>query len=199
MDINCNKITVDSNCNLYINDNDYNCHYVQVFILNLDQQASTQTIIKDSRLDEVVFTYEGDGFYVITRLTVPLDKESNYYYEDGKFYHNGSELSLEQLLKINPTTGLQMDYIYYLGTCNLKKCFIALCQQIFEQNSSICNKNNIDSTLIYKRDLLWSALNVIKYLVEIDQYDRANEILKQITECNGLCPSTENFNCGCSK
>lgn len=201
MEINCNRITIDSNCNLHIIDNDYNCHYVQVFILKLVSSTSTQIIIKDNRFDDVSFNTEGDGYYTITKLTVPLDKENPYYYNDGKFYHNGEEITLQQLLEINPnTTGLEIDYIHYFSICNLKKCFIAMCQQIFEQQSSICNKNNVDSFLIYKRDLLWSAINVINYLVDMQQYEEAQSILEQMTECNGLCPpQTGKVNCGCSK
>jgi hypothetical protein len=45
----------------------------------------------------------------------------------------------------------------------------------------------IDKELIYKRDLLWSALNVIKYMIEIDQYEEAERLLERIMGCNGLC------------
>jgi len=68
----------------------------------------------------------------------------------------------------------------------------------------MCNKPNSDSSLIYKRDLLWSAMNVIKYLVEMDQLEEAQRLLEEITACNGLCSSsqpefTSNCGCGCRK
>lgn len=94
-----------------------------------------------------------------------------------------------------------------LSICKLRKCYINLCQQIFDnKNFSPCwSKNKVDSELIYKRDLLWMTINVITYLWKqgknIQEIER---ILKQINKCNGICdPYPNNSNnksngCGCS-
>ena len=201
----CNKILTDKNCNIVIEDYTFNCNYIQVFILKQNSSKEdnpTQVIIKTNRHQQLLFNGNGDGFYTICKLTVPIDEKASYYYKDEKFYHNIQEVSLQELIEINPQISeIKIEYIYYFSTCNLKKCFINICQDIFKQQGSICKKTNIDPNLIYKRDLLWSALNVIKYLTEMDQLEEAQRLLEEITQCNGLCSSESNFvsDCGCGK
>jgi len=47
--------------------------------------------------------------------------------------------------------------------------------------------------------LVWSALKVIKLLVEKDNFEEAQRLLERITGCNGLCtdPCYTNKPCGC--
>lgn len=94
-----------------------------------------------------------------------------------------------------------------LSICKLRKCYINLCQQIFEsKNFSPCwNKNKVDSELIYKRDLVWMAINVITYLWKLgNNSEEIKRILNQLNNCNGLCESypnnskLESNGCGCS-
>lgn len=205
----CNRIITNKNCDIVIEDFTFNCNYIQVFILKLnnskDDDNPTQTIIKTNRHQPVIFNSNGDGFYTICKLTVPIDEGKPYYYKDEKFYHNIQEVSLQEILDVNPNVSeVKVEYMYYFSTCNLKKCFINICQDIFKQQTSMCNKPNSDSSLTYKRDLLWSAMNVIKYLVEMDQLEEAQRLLEEITACNGLCSSpqpefTSNCGCGCRK
>ena len=61
---------------------------------------------------------------------------------------------------------------------------------------------SVNTELSYKRDLLWAALSVIEYLVEMCQMEEAQRILKEIAGCNGLCPealdnTSNNSGCGC--
>lgn len=41
--------------------------------------------------------------------------------------------------------------------------------------------------LIYNRDIIWMAINVIKYLIELGQYYEAQRVLEDITQCGGIC------------
>ena len=59
--------------------------------------------------------------------------------------------------------------------------------------SACWNKNKIDSELIYKRDLVWMSINVIKYLTECEQLAEVERILETINGCNGLCTSSNSF------
>ena len=203
--MNCKDIVIDKNCNIIVNDNNYNCNYVQIYIAKLTtSQGSTptQTVVKDSRQKKVLFKSEGDGFYTICKLTIPKDEMSPYYYKDGKFYHNVQEVYLNELLSINPkVSGINIDYMYYFNTCNLRQCFIKICQDIFNSQTSICEKSGLDGALVYKRDLIWSTLNVIDYMVETDQMEEAQRLLERLTSCNGLCSQTNktsiNSKCGC--
>jgi hypothetical protein len=111
-----------------------------------------------------------DGFYTLVTLKIPKGEGSEYYYKDDKYYHYYNEIELSTLLEINPNvTNLDITYEYYFQTCRLRKCYVNVCYQIFDQVASInCNKTALDKELTYKRDLLWSALNVINYMTEMD-------------------------------
>lgn len=79
-----------------------------------------------------------------------------------------------------------------------------MCQQIFENRafSKCFDRNKIDSELIYKRDLVLMAINVIKYLTECKQLAEVERIVEILNGCNGLCNSSNIINstngCGCS-
>ena len=197
----CNTIVVEKNCNLKVLDNTFNCDYVQVYILQSNdlKKETLSTIVRESRDQDIIFSTDADGFYTIIKLTIPTDELQPYYYKEGYYYHNAQKVDLEELLNIDPRISLiQFEYLYHFCTCRLKNCFVKVCKEIFEQQSSICNKST-STELQYKRDLIWSAINTIKYLVEMDQMEEAQRILKEISGCNGLCPddSISDKNCGC--
>ena len=87
-------------------------------------------------------------------------------------YINGevSSVELQEVIERNSegTTISKIDKSY-VSICFLKKCYISLCQQLFNSRgfSECWNKNTVDSDLIYRRDLVWQAINVIKYLTEL--------------------------------
>lgn len=91
-----------------------------------------------------------------------------------------------------------------VSICSLQKCYVNLCQQIFEHKafSQCFNKNDIDKELIYKRDLVWMAINVIDYLARCGQFEEANRYIKLLNGCNGVCGdkkiTTNGNGCGCS-
>lgn len=196
--MNCNRIYSDKDCNIIIQGDSYESGYAFVYILQLNQTNHTksQILIKTSEDEEVIFDGVSDGFYTLVTLKVPFDQSNQYYYKNGKFYKNIQEVDIQEIVNVNPeVSGVEVDYEYYFQTCQLRKCYIKLCQEIFDSVASInCNKGNVDSNLIYKRDLVWSALNVINYMAEADQYEEAERLLERIIGCNGLCPSK---GCGC--
>ena len=158
---------------------------------------------------QVIFKGTEDGFYTLVTVKIPMDPTQEYYYRDGKVYHINEEADLSLLLELNPEySGLDVDHEYYFLTCHLRKCYISICQQIFDQVHSLnCDKPSIDSNLIYKRDLLLSAINIIEFMAERDQFKEAELLLERIMNCNGLCDmkcnkthkhSSKPCNCGCS-
>ena len=204
--MNCNKIIYDKNCNIIIQDNNYDSNFVFVYVLQLNQTNGTisQIFIRKSLTDIINFDIKQDGFYTLVTFKVPIGQGFDCYYQDGKFYYLLEEISLQELVQLNPNvTGLSVTYDYYFQLCKLKKCFINICYEIFDTQASIkCNNSKLDSNLIYKRDLIWSTLNVIKYMVEIDQFEEAERLLERVTKCNGLCnnmcsDSVNVSNCGC--
>ena len=93
---------------------------------------------------------------------------------------------------------------YVFCTCNLMECFYKLAKGLL---TTFCNKcvdkleNN--KTAIQNRDLVWMAINVIKYLIGFGQYFEAQRILESITQCgNTICESLSTKSggnsCGCS-
>lgn len=168
-----------------------------------------------------------DGWFNVVHLVLPseewfkkeagktegsaLNLYSIVYYSDGSKvykYVNGSsqETNLSEVLEINPVnTTISKISKNFVSICFLRKCYINLCQQIFnDRGFSQCqSKNNVDSELVYKRDLVWMAINVIKYLTECEQLYEVERIIESIQGCNGLCPqsniSSKVGGCGCSK
>lgn len=192
----CTRIITDKNCNIIVLDNTFDENFIQVYILKFKDQ--TEVFVKSAETQTVTFSYSQDGFYTLCKVTIPLDTSKPIYYKLGKYYYNNQEISLKDLIKLSE---VDAEYSYFFSTCNLKKCFVKVCQEIFNSKNTICSQGNVDHSLIYKRDLIWSALNVIQYMAEMDQMDEAQRLLEEITSCNGLCPSSSQSSsgCGCGK
>ena len=193
-------------CGISIQEDSYDSSYAFVYILQLNKVrcSTTQVFIKTSEEEPIIFNIGLDGFYTLVTLKVPKDPQSEYYYQNEDFYHNGTKIELQELIELNPNvSGIETIYDCYFQDCKLRKCFIDICYQIFDiQNPYNCINSKLDPNLIYKRDLIWSALNVIKYMSEMDQYEEAERLLERIVGCNGLCNnqchgSHNNSNCGC--
>ena len=174
-----------------------------------------------------VIPIQFDGWFTIDYIVLPnkkwfdkelqktsrsaLDSYSLVYYSDGVYIYkyvegNIKKVELQEILEINPiNTTISKVSKDYVSICFLQKCYINLCQQIFNERgfSSCYNKNTIDNELIYKRDLIWMIINVIKYLTDLNQLSEVERIIEQTTNgCNGLCKSSykqSNSGCGCSK
>lgn len=168
-----------------------------------------------------------DGWFTVVHVVLPskewvnneLSKEEGsaiglydiVYYSDGNSvykYIGGStqETTIEEILEINPiNTTISKTQKDYVSICFLRKCYINLCQQIFNSRgfSRCWDRNKIDSDLIYRRDLVWMAINVIKYLTECEQLAEVERIIETINGCNGLCVSSDvtskTSGCGCYK
>lgn len=132
------------------------------------------------------------------------------------------EISVEdaasEILSINEELlhDIQIVSDNYFSTCFLTQCYINIVKEIFNKSLNINNNNNnfknnscrkcydsVDKDLEYKRDLISSALNVIQFLVDSNQFCEAQLLLERISGCNGLC-KTENTSkaktgCGCNR
>lgn len=177
-----------------------------------------------------IINIDRDGWLTIYYLVLPTkewfiraSKTSNildlydivYYVSKGNVYWYQSDTQefgqvhqLQELIDLaqlpNVKTTLSYAKADRVSIFNLEKCYINLCQQIFESRgfSQCYNKNNIDSELIYKRDLVWMALNVIKYLAECNQPYEVERIIELLYSCNGVCGDkkvrSNGKGCGCS-
>lgn len=199
----------------------------------LQHNKTTETVYRDpiytkhDTLQPINIPVEFDGWFDVIHLVLPsiewfnreIDKSEGsalglydlVYFSDGidiyKYIDgNVSQVTINEVLEVNPiNTTISKTNRDYVSICFLRKCYINLCQQIFEDRgfSHCWNKNKVDSELIYKRDLVWMAINVIKYLTECEQLAEVERIIETIQGCNGLCVSSnltsKTNGCGCSK
>ena len=199
--------------------------------ISIDVLQHNQTLktiyTKHDTLKSVDIPIEFDGWFSLVHLVIPniewfnkeLEKTEGsalglyniVYFSDGidiYKYINGktSQVTIDDILEINTVdTTISRISRDFVSICFLRKCYINLCQQIFNDRgiSKCWNKNKVNSELIYKRDLVWMAINVVKYLTQCEQLAEADRVIETIQGCNGLCVSTNLTNstngCGCSK
>lgn len=199
----------------------------------LQHNKSKETVYTDpvytphNTAEPISIPVKFDGWFTVIHLVLPtkewFDREFSkqegsaiglyniVYYSDGASiykYINGdsSEATIDEIIEVNPIdTTISRTGEDYVSICFLRKCYINLCQQIFNSRgfSPCWNKNNIDSDLIFRRDLVWMAINVIKYLTECEQLAEVERIIEIIKGCNGLCISSDvtskTSGCGCCK
>lgn len=197
--MNCNKFQIDRYYNIIINE-EYNPAYAYVYILQQTMSDGSITVneslIKTEESQKVIFNTQADGFYTLITILVPKDPSNYFYYKNEKFYHNIEEVSIQEIVETNPhLSNINPIYDYYFLTVRLRRCYIEACQEIFN-NQHRC-QSHVDPNLAYRRDLIWSALNVIEYMAELDQYEEAQRLLEELTNCNGICQTIEPSKCGC--
>lgn len=204
---------------------------ISIDVLQLNKTSEivyiNPTYTDHSTVKEATLQVDSDGWFSLVHLVLPsvewFNKEKAktegsalglydiVYFIDGDIvykYINQSiqQVDISEILEINPVnTTISKTSEDFVSICFLRKCYINLCKQILDNRgfSSCWNKNKIDSELIYKRDLVWMAINVIKYLTECEQLAEVERIVEIINGCNGLCTSSNSSNkasgCGCSK
>lgn len=196
---NCDRIRTDRECNIIIED-EFDENYVNIYIIKHTDASGNVTSmlsLKTKESDQVICDFKVDGNYNICKIDVPLNEANLYYYKDGKFYKNIKEVELKEIISVNPEVSkLNFEYENYFCKCHLWQCYVKICQDIFDRRASVkCDTPNIDSALIYKRDLLNSTLNVIDYMTSLGQYTEAQRLLERISGCNGLCDTSANNSC----
>ena len=204
---------------------------VSIDVLQLNKTSEAvyinPTYTDHTMVEDTTLQVSSDGWFSLVHLVLPsvewfdkekaktegsaLDLYNIVYYIDGNTIYKYTNQSIQQvdiseILEINPVnTTISKTSEDFVSICFLRKCYINLCKQILDNRgfSSCWNKNKIDSELIYKRDLVWMAINVIKYLTECKQLAEVERIVEIINGCNGLCSSSNSSNkasgCGCSK
>lgn len=204
---------------------------ISIDVLQLNKTSEivyiNPTYTDHSTVKETMLQVDSDGWFSLVHLVLPsvewFNKEKAktegsalglyniVYFIDGDIvykYINQSiqQVDISEILEVNPVnTTISKISEDFVSICFLRKCYINLCKQILNDRgfSSCWNKNKIDSELIYKRDLVWMAINVIKYLTECEQLAEVERIVEIINGCNGLCTSSNSSNkasgCGCSK
>ena len=156
--------------------------------------------------------------YVIERDLSAFNEYSVvYYYDNEKFYKylNGvsTEVLLSEILSANgsapadinqkSTTLIRSDKNTFI-MCYINECFNGVCKEVLRLVPLKCSTQEaLDfKSLIFKRDLLWTAINAIKYSIKLKQLYEAQRMLEETIFCGQLCNNItikSTANCGCNK
>lgn len=182
----------------------------------------------DIDIDEI--TLEKDGLKEIQHLIIPTQEWFVYVYdrepeslseyslvyffntEDEKFYkfvnNSMAEASIDEVIEVNSeSTTIIKSSANIFELCHLEECFFKLCMYLLENmpcsDPCFTDKAKGFAKEILNRDIIWMAINAIKYCIEQEQFYRAQAILEQIETCWGICREFEsniiNYKgCGCS-
>lgn len=181
----------------------------------------------DNPIDSSTFTVEDDGLYKISHIILPnqdwisevtiypndLAKYNNIYYYNtlqSKMYKYVSGASQEVTLSEILTSDYS-DYVVGTPTSTIVRsdkntfimshtdeCFNNICKSLLSKLPKECNTSKLSDD-IFKRDLLWMAINVMKYCLRLNMFYEAQRYLENIKGC-GWCTNT-NLNgstCGCN-
>lgn len=194
--------------------------YSETYTLNIiyrhttDKDEIISSVITDhcSYLDEEHIQLKEDGYYTIDHIILPsievYDESINldWYVCDGtsvytRCENQWKEVAFDKLADLVETNELEGTTISGISLtqfsiCHLYECYISKCRTIFESLSP-CASNET----YYARDLVWMAINIIKYYVEIGQLLEAQHLLETLNYCGELCSEnmSQTTNCGCSK
>lgn len=181
---------------------------ISLYIVQKNNSANPQIIYHQVGTPGETFTLPAtDGYISFCHIVLPnLDffnshsGQFNYYAdENGKIYNQSEEVDIQLILEVNDSTLIRHIHNFF-SVFHLRKCYVSLCQKIFNNSGfDRCFKNKVDSQLIYKRDLVWAALNVIQYMIDFNQLAEAQRLLERINGCNGLCSGEDagDKGCGC--
>lgn len=173
--------------------------------------------------DKSILTFTRDGVYRIHHIVLPTLDWFNecrelgfdlsgykeiYLYADGNVYKyqdgNFINFPIDQIPFINqciPST-LVYDLQYTFSSQQLQECYYKNCREYFD---NICNRCTEDSQYVRNRDIIWMAINIIRYLLDLGRLFEAQKIVEKMHKCTGLCYNTKtnitstNVGCGCSK
>lgn len=165
------------------------------YVHAIQQVTTLETSLLHSIIVELESEYQFliDGYFVISEILLP-DSEGQGVWTDGdKIYdENGIEITVEQLLEIDPeTSNIVRDddsivITYYLNEYYHSVLKVSLQDGLCGKCKSTTQKAELDTLMI--------GLEVIDYLVENEQYYEAQRIIEQLSSCVGLMNS--NCNCG---
>lgn len=171
-----------------------------------EKYVKTKDYIKNKQIDNIL-GITSDNDESIDNTTETSNNISGGYFTDGtSLYYkdvrgNVKTVEISEIIEVNSEVFGITKYIQnFFSVCYLRRCYISLCQKIFnDRGFDRCFNGKVDPQLTYKRDLVWAALNVIQYMIDSNQLAEAQRLLERINGCNGLCSSeyTGEKGCGC--
>lgn len=177
-------------------------------------------------IDDSTFIMPKDGLYALFHLIIPtktwLDNvlaknpddlkmydtiiyfdvtdETYYKYIDSitKEVVTVSELlNLTDITKSTVVLGVKNTF----NLCYLNECFYKINKMILDTLPKKCKTDISVEDFSFKRDILWMAINTIKYAIETQQLFEALRILENVNNCHSICDSLRTYkynSCGCN-
>lgn len=187
----------------------------------INETKILRVFISDIDLSNI-FEIKEDGWYDVHHIVLPTKEwfdqaledggmiytyDTVYYIDNEKFYKYKNsvttEICIEEILERNPlNTTISVACQNHFSIFYLMHCYILLAEKLLSINLR-CENNQL-SELTFNRDVLWMAINIIKYSVEFGDLEGATVRLSKLNYCNGLCKKLNNdtlniSGCGCSK
>lgn len=136
----------------------------------------------------------GDGLYEVFHYVI-----NSAAIEDGKI--GGQEITVATLNSYIETLSPEsygFTQTLTVSIYELHECYRKVANEIFKRRD-ICDTKAY-SDLIYKRDMVWMAINVINYMIDNGQTELIESLLKKLHSCHGICKTINKTNkgCGCS-
>lgn len=129
--------------------------------------------------------------------------------EDISTYSQLEEIKLNSLLHMyyiaSRIPGTNTQSFYYekkiFSIWNLQQCLVNLQRELLEKTPCSCNECGIEKDTIYRRDFLLASLYVFDYLKDINNFEKAQDLLDRLNRsCDWLCGKMNKSNdCGCGK
>lgn len=204
-------------------------NYVCIDCILKDDQLSNvsiiENIISENDLKEASFALPEDGMHAFYRILIPrikkyvldgkLEKYSFFYYKQKVYYNteNLDTIDLSKCIEVEIKdlfnlldSGAWVEgnndavYVkYYVFSYELLKKAFVEAEQTYEDSKK--QNHKVDKELQYKRNVLLSALLLIREYISSYQHREASELLDSLegAECLGLfLRDSDNSKCECT-
>ena len=194
---------------------------------NEEETLEKYEVVPHTDIDQDEYVLDKDGLYKVLHIIIPTQEWISYVTErdaahfeeyslvyffntqDENFYKivlgQVQEASLTEIVEANLTDSTAIkEERYTFNLCHLKECFFKLCKHLLDNLPCECDKTEDFKQAILNRDIIWMALNTIQYLLQKEQYFKAQSILDQIDTCWGICGKLDKkvnlggYDCGCT-
>ncbi len=161
-------------------------------------------------LDEAYYNLQKDGHYIIDHIVLPTTEfvyshnVNNVYATDGahiyKYVNNvPEECDIQEILESNPQSiihqGVSIASQETFSICHIHNLYLEECKKQLESAMiNRCSSANYKSN--FNTDLIWMAINAIRYNIELGHLCQAQSILEDLIGCNNYNLET-NHGCSC--
>lgn len=200
---------------------------VELNKVNETKVTDVAVSLHESDMDESHIPIKTDGHYRIYHVILPTkewldniietDKSFLEFYdrvyvadEKGIYKYSNDNIesaTIEEIImqEVTDKTTISMAIKEMFSICQLWKCYVNICQNLFDSDLNKCtNKSSDLDTLKFNRDFVQMTINVLQYYVAKEQLEEAERLLEQVEGCNSVCSQSftvkgKSHDCGCSK